>query len=144
MNLHTLNTLIRRYLFIPLIFLFGIISIIASGGGGDGTPPPPLVCDGGSAVTVAWNANRETAVNSSGGGYVVYFSQSSGFNPGDSNVCSQDVPYVSGTTAPTSAIIEPPSGTWYVRVAATSQLNAPGATGGSESAASSQTTVVVP
>lgn len=147
MNLHTLNTIIRRYLFMPLIMLFGIISIIASGGGGGEEPPPPpppLVCDGGSAVTVSWNANRETAVNSSGGGYVVYFSQSSGFNPGDSNVCSQDVPYVSGTTAPTSTVIDPPSGTWYVRVTATSQLNAPGTTGGTESAASSQTTVIVP
>ncbi|GMR21136.1 MAG: hypothetical protein BMS9Abin36_1735 [Gammaproteobacteria bacterium] len=114
------------------------------GGGGGGGGATPVVCTGGSGVTVSWTANKETAVNTSGGGYVVYFSQSSGFNPGNTNVCSQSVPYVSGSTAPTTTVINPPSGTWYVRVAATSQLNAPGSTGGSESTASSELTVVAP
>ena len=134
-----------KHIVVDRILGIGLLAVFLSAcGGGGGTPPPPFVCDGGSAITVSWDANRETAVNTSGGGYVVYFSKSTGFNPGDANVCSQDVPYVSGATTPTSTIIDPPSGWWYVRVAAISQLNAPGTTGGSESAASSQTTVVVP
>jgi hypothetical protein len=122
----------------------GFLAVVLSACGGGGGGVPPFVCDGGSAVTISWNANRETAVNTSGGGYVVYFSKSTGFNPGDAKVCSQAIPYISGSSAPTSTIINPPSGTWYVRITATSQLNTPGTTGGSESAASCQTTVVVP
>jgi len=133
-----------KHIVVDRILGIGLLAVFLSACGGGGGGDAPFVCDGGSAVTVSWTANKETAVNTSGGGYVVYFSKSTGFNPGDAKVCSQAIPYVSGPTAPTSAIIEPPSGTWYVRVAATSQLNAPGTTGGSESAASSQTTVVVP
>lgn len=131
-----------KYRFLCLGFFIAMLAACGGSSGGGGVTP--VMCTGGPAITVTWNANRETAVNTSGGGYIVYFSASTGFNPGDANVCSQAVPYVSGATAPTTTTIDPPSGTWYVRVAATSSLNAPGSTGGSESTASSQTTVVVP
>ncbi len=36
MNMQTLTTLLRHHIFLPLILLFGAITIIASGGGGDG------------------------------------------------------------------------------------------------------------
>lgn len=133
-----------RFLYLGLL----AITLTACGGGGGGggggsgpTPITPVSCTGGTPITVSWAANKETAVNTAGGGYVIYFSASTGFNPGDANVCSKVVPYQVGVT---STIINPSAGTLFVRVAATSALDAPGTTGGSESVASAQTTVVVP
>ncbi|VAW93913.1 hypothetical protein MNBD_GAMMA21-187 [hydrothermal vent metagenome] len=141
-----------KFIFIRNILSLGLlVSTIAACGGGGGDA---VVGGGGGGggggnggdITISWAANREAAVNTMGGGYIVYFSQSSGFNPGDGGVSSLNVPYVSGAAAaPTSAVIPvASSGTWYVRIAAISQLDAPGSTGGSESVASSQTSVNVP
>ena len=134
-----------RFLYLGLF----AVTLTACGGGSSGsgsgpTPVTPVTCTGGTPITVTWAANKETAVNMAGGGYIVYFSASTGFNPGDANVCSQAVPYVMGALAPTTTIIHPSAGTLYVRIAATSALDAPGTTGGSESVASAQTTVAVP
>jgi len=95
-------------------------------------------------VTVSWDANKETAVNSLGGGYIVYYSKTTGFNPADVGVNSKIVPYVSGANAPLSTTITTAtSGSWFIRIAAKSTLNAPGSTAGSVSTASSQIKVCV-
>ena len=129
---------IQYLIFITFLFtlLFACGGGGGGGGGGDGSSPS------GGDITVSWEVNKETAVNRAGGGYIVYFSQSSGFNPGDTGVSSKSVPYVSGVASPTTTVITVPvSGVWYIRVVAMSQLNAPGSTSGSQSAASSQVSV---
>lgn len=55
------------------------------------------------SVVVSWNANREAAVNSTGGGYRVYYSIDPNFRAEVTS--SVDVPYVSGAEAPTSVTI---------------------------------------
>lgn len=95
-------------------------------------------------IEVSWNANPETAVNRGGGGYKLYYSSNSGFDPADIGVTEVDVPFVSGPTAPTSVQIEVGPGTYYFRVAAYSSLNAPGTTGGSISLAAPQFSLTVP
>jgi hypothetical protein len=117
---------------------FGTVGLnnVASNTCGMATQTP-----GGSPVNVSWAANRETAVNSTGGGYRVYYYQTSG----QSLSCASfvQVPFVSGPTAPLSTSLSLPSGTWYVRVVGYSALNAPGNVGAS-SAPSSEVTVAVP
>ncbi len=95
-------------------------------------------------VTVTWDANRESAVNSTGGGYRVYYSTSFGFNPGDAGVTEINVPYVSGNAAPTSTDISLPPGTYCFKVAAYSALTPPGGVGGSVSEPSAEVSVRVP
>ena len=72
--------------------------------------------DRGKNVTISWTANRDTTVNTVGGGYVVYYSSTQGFDT--SSAGNVDVPYVSGSLAPTSTIIKLNSGTWYIKVEA--------------------------
>jgi hypothetical protein len=77
------------------------------------------------SVVISWNANREKAVNSAGGGYRVYYSTLNNFSTTGASAVS--APYASGSTAPTSAIIPSlPSGTYYYRVVAYSALNPAG------------------
>ncbi|MDY6933458.1 MAG: Ig-like domain-containing protein [Spirochaetota bacterium] len=90
-------------------------------------------------VRITWEANREKAVNSAGGGYKVYYSQTNDFDI--SGASSIDVPWVSGQT-PTSITIpltSLSSGTWYIKVVAYSALG-----GGSVSEPSTQSSIVVP
>lgn len=77
-------------------------------------------------VTISWNANREKAVNSAGGGYRVYYSSVNNFSIGSASALG--AAYVSGATAPTS-VTTPAlgSGTYYYRVVAYSTLNPAGA-----------------
>ncbi|OHD69141.1 MAG: hypothetical protein A2W19_06005 [Spirochaetes bacterium RBG_16_49_21] len=74
--------------------------------------------------TVTWTANREKAVNSSGGGYRVYYRTSSIPDTGFESITHADVPWVSGL-APTMTTINlgPGPGTWYIRVVGYSGLN---------------------
>lgn len=95
-----------------------------------------------SNVNVTWTANPETAVNTTGGGYVVAYSQ----NP-DASYSQADkltVPYVSGPTAPVSATINIPPGTYYIKIYAYSALNPAGSSSGSLSAASTASVITVP
>lgn len=96
-----------------------------------------------STVQISWNANPETAVNQSGGGYKVYYSSNSGFNISDGGVTEIDVPYSSGATAPTLTQVQFLPGTYYIRIIAYSVLNAPGTSGGSTSTATPQTILIV-
>lgn len=123
-----------------LIYLFILVLVTACGGGG-GSAPITV-----SEVNISWNKNLEAAVNRNGGGYKVYYSLNSGFTTDDAGVVEIDVPYISGDLSPTSAQIKPlpASGTYYLRIAAYSALNNPELSGGSISAATTQTTFLVP
>ena len=72
---------------------------------------------------ITWQANREKAVNSNGGGYRVYYNQTGTFAYGDSYF---EIPYSSGLSAPTQYDFERNSGqigTWYVWIVAYSNLD---------------------
>ena len=122
-----------------LIISVGIFLASCNRGSSSSSPLPR------TDVTVSWDANRETAVNSPGGGYKVYSSTISGFNISDSGVSVVDAPYVSGALAPTSASVPLVKGaTNYIRIAAYSALNPPGSSDGSQSLASNQISIAVP
>jgi hypothetical protein len=106
------------------------VSACGGGGGGGGPPPPPPVP---VAVTSAWDANRETGVNSAGGGYQVSISGQP----------TQDVPYTSGSAAPTSTKVTLLPGSYTVTVRAYASLDPQGGNTGNFSAIS-QAIVNVP
>jgi len=87
-----------------------------------------------TAVVITWDANREQGVNQAGGGYRVSYSLTSTTH----SIAPVNVPWVSGSTAPTSTILNLAAGTYYVSVTAYSALNPTG------SLLSSETTVTVP
>jgi len=118
--------------------------VYATNSGGDSEFSNVTISTTDASIQVSWNASLATAVNRSGGGYRVYYSSSSGFNTGEVGVTEIDVPYISGVSAPTSVLIEVGSGTYYVRVAAYSALNAPGTSGGSTSTVTPQITLTAP
>lgn len=90
---------------------------------------------GSLTAQISWTANRETAVNTTGGGYKVYYSRQSGFSLASAQVVN--VPYVSGTSAPTSTTLTSlASGTYYIKVVAYSTL-----AGNQVSAPSAQTSI---
>ena len=95
-------------------------------------------------VNISWNANRETAVNTTGGGYKVYYSTSAGFAVTDAGVSVMDVPFVVPPRAPTTLVLQLPSGVYYFRVVAYSALTAPWGIDGSTSVPSAQISLVVP
>lgn len=108
------------------------------GGGGGSTPPPPPTTTTQTPtshiVNISWAANRESAVNTSGGGYVVTVSGQPPIN----------VPYVSGPSAPTTTPVTLMSGNYSVSIQAYSSLNPPGGSAGSTSAASTALAFSVP
>ena len=125
-----------------IVILLATLVLASCGGGGSDSPPlvPPTL----TIVNVSWDANRETAVNDIGGGYIVYYSTSTGFNITDAGVTIVDVPFVAPPTAPTSISLQLSSGQYYFRIVAYSSLTAPWGSGGSTSAPSAQISLVVP
>ncbi len=120
--------------------LLATVIFFGCSGGGDSSPPapPPAATRN---VQISWSANNESRVNTTGGGYRVYISTTSGFNITDPGVTVVDVPYVSGSQAPTSTTVTLNSSTtYYVRVVAYSAF--PSAN--TSSAPSAQITVAVP
>ena len=94
-------------------------------------------------VEVSWTANLETAVNTTGGGYRVYYGTHPGFST--SSASSVDVPYVSGASTPTSVKLTGlHSGIYYFKVVAYSALNPPGGSTGSTSSPSSEISISLP
>jgi hypothetical protein len=85
-------------------------------------------------VDLSWAPNRETGVNSAGGGYRVEISGKP----------TTDVPYLSGLLAPTSLTTTLYTGRYTVTVRAYAQLDAQGGTTGSLSERSQTLTVNVP
>ena len=133
----------RKLPVLLLLLIFPALLQISCGGGGSEssplTPPPAL-----RTVNVSWNANRETAVNTTGGGYKVYYSTASGFDITDAGVSVVDVPFIAPPAAPTSTSLQLPTGQYYFRVVAYSALNSPWGAGGSSSAPSAQLSLRVP
>jgi len=101
-----------------------IAGLVGCGGGGGGEADNAPM--GPAAVTIAWAPSREASVNRPGGGYEVAIG---GLEP-------IDVPYASGTAAPTSTTVTLPSGTHAVTVRAYGALDATGGTTRTFSAAS--------
>lgn len=130
-----MDTLLRL-----LLMSLTLVFVTACGGGGGDTAAPVTSF---STVQISWNSNPETAVNQSGGGYMVYYSSNSGFDISDTGVTEIDVPYSSGATAPTSTQVQLLPGTYYIRIIAYSVLNAPDTSGGSTSTATPQTILIV-
>ncbi len=103
------------------------VGLSACGGGGGSSPPA-------RAVALAWQANHESGVNRAGGGYRVSIS-------GQPTV---DVPWTSGSAAPTSTTVLLQPGNYTVTVLAYAALDAQGGVTGSVSAPSQSITVNVP
>ncbi len=112
----------NKTLFIKLICFFAMVFLVTSCGGGGGSDDD----SSSKTVSISWTANLESGVNSTGGGYKIYYSDTSGVDA--SSASSVDVPYVSGSSAPTSVDVELSAGTYYIKIAAYSALN----TGGSD------------
>jgi hypothetical protein len=97
--------------------------------GGSSPGPGPT-----RSVTISWAPNRETGVNMAGGGYRLSIS-------GQPTI---DVPWVSGTTAPTSKNVSLASGSYTVTVVAYAALDENGKSTGSASKPSAPYTLTVP
>jgi hypothetical protein len=108
-----------------------VVVLPGCGSGSDGSSPQPATIH---TVTLAWAPNHEKGVNSAGGGYQVAIS-------GQPTI---DVPFTSGTTAPTSTVTTLQTGIYTVTVSAYAVLDAQGGGTGSLSAPSQPFTVVVP
>ena len=89
-----------------LCTLLGSSILIACGGGGGGSAPPPTPTA--HQVTISWAANRETAVNSAGGGYKVAITGQP----------VKDVPYLSGASTATNTTVTLMSGSYTATVTA--------------------------
>jgi hypothetical protein len=90
--------------------------------------------DSSKSVALSWTANRESGVNKAGGGYEVTITGRPAI----------DVPYVSGTSAPTTTTVSLPSGNYTVTVRAYAALDAQGTNTKTLSAPSQPVTVTVP
>ena len=74
-------------------------------------------------VTISWDENHESLVNSPGGGYTVYCCENPNFALTDPDAIISEVPYESGSRSPTSTTFTLESGTWYVKVIAYMDLD---------------------
>jgi hypothetical protein len=94
-------------------------------------------------IRINWAANPEVDVNTTGGGYRIYYAKSA--NVSTSSGTYVDVPYVSGASAPTTALLSGLTvGTYYVKVVAYSAYNPQGISGGNRSLGSSEVSISVP
>jgi len=134
----------RKLTALLALIVFPAMLQISCGNGDSGTPSTTVSPQTIRAVNVSWSANRETAVNTPGGGYKVYYSVSSGFDITDAGVTVVDVPFIAPPAAPTSISLQLVSGQYYFRVVAYSALIAPWGSGGSISAPSAQIALSVP
>jgi hypothetical protein len=110
----------RYFLVFSLIVtIFILIQLPGCGGENGSRVAPPT----GTTITVSWNPNKEKLVNSPGGWYKLYYSQSAGFNPAAPGATAIDLPYISGSFSPTSKNFTLSKGTWYCKLTAYINLN---------------------
>jgi hypothetical protein len=117
----------RHSPFRHLATLLAASALSACGGGSEQSAPSART------VTLAWQSSHEGGVNRTGGGYQVSIS-------GQPSI---DVPYVSGSAAPTSTRVFLQPGRYTVSVQAYAALDAQGGNTGSLSAPSQSITVQV-
>jgi hypothetical protein len=129
------ETMANYLLFASLLFLAVISFTISSCGGGGGGNSSSAGAT--HSVTLTWEANHESGVNSAGGGYQVSVSS-------QATTTTINVPFVSGPSAPTSTTILLNAGSYTVTVRAYAALDTQGGNTGSMSAASAPITVIVP
>ena len=134
------NCLIRYQKLTSLLALLIFSALIQISCGGGNNNAPSTV----HTVSISWNPNRETAVNTLGGGYKVYYSTNFGFNISGFGVNVVDVPFVAPPSAPTTTSLQLASGNYYFRIVAYSALNPPGGNSGSTSPPSNQIALTVP
>lgn len=115
---------------IACLLAFSLLIGCGGGGGGGSSTTPVTTHD----VTLSWATNRESGVNSPGGGYQVVISGQPTVN----------VPYTSGPTTPISVTVPLQAGTYTVTVRAYASLDTQGGSNGSLSAPSAPITVNVP
>lgn len=107
------------------------IGLSGCGGGSSASPPAPTA----HLATLTWDANRESGVNSEGGGYEVTISGQAPVN----------VPYNAATgLTPTTTTASLYAGTYTATVRAYAALDTASGATGSTSAASDPITIVVP
>lgn len=94
------------------------VFLVSCGGGGGGGNS-----GAGREVEIAWDANRDSAVNAPGGGYRVYYSTVAGFRLADAAVI--DVPHTAAGT-PTRVVVALAEGQHYIKIVAYSALNPAG------------------
>jgi hypothetical protein len=84
-----------------------LVCVMSACGGSSGSPSPS-----GRSVTISWTQNRETGVNKAGGGYRI----------GINTQTPIEVPYVSGSAAPTSYTLTLQPGSFTITVVAYAAL----------------------
>jgi hypothetical protein len=105
-----------------------LVCAMSACGGSSGSPSPS-----GRSVTISWTQNRETGVNKAGGGYRI----------GINTQTPIEVPYVSGSAAPTSYTLTLQPGSYTISVVAYAALDTQGGATGSLSAPSTPYTLTV-
>lgn len=123
----------RRLILTALSALLFAVSLAGCGGGGGGGSAPASTLH---SVTLSWQANRESGVNSAGGGYLVTIS---------GQAAPIDVPYnpTTGVT-PTTTTVSLYSGSYTATVKAYAALDSAGGSSGTTSTPSSSITITVP
>lgn len=124
-------------MFERLVWGISLAALLSACGGGGSTSTAPSVPPAWHNVSLSWAANHEKGVNSAGGGYTLTISGASAPAP-------IDVPYVSGTSAPTSKMISLYTGSYTATVTAYANLTPTGAAGKTTSLASSTLNITVP
>lgn len=121
-------------IFLSFVFAFSFVSCGGKsggdegGGGGSGAggqiviPPPMTTIEGCNntypcSVTISWDQNREKSVNSTGGGYRVYWKKV------DYNFTENSADGVLDVGDAITKDIDFQKGTWYVKVSAYSGLD---------------------
>lgn len=98
---------------------------------------------GSGSITVTWDENRDSGVNSSGGGYRVYYSRTANVATA-SNPNVVDVPFSIAPSAPTQTIISNlAKGDWYIKVVAYSAYNPHNVSGGAKSSDSAEFKITI-
>ena len=111
----------------------GVYPVSGTAGLNENPTTPSIPGNGSGGVHVSWDANRESGVNSAGGGYRVYYSSTGSITAGTPFV---NIAFAAGTTPTTADLTGLTPGNYTISVLAYSAANPTGSV-------STETTVVV-